>query len=174
MHWVTNLLSILNWIQLEAIELQMSEKEASWYPNDATWQHICRAWFSASQSRNTLFSIYAQYLKDGIILPTPTTWQQNKPFCEPRSPMYLFNDEVLDSSASTSYLGPTSRYRYPGGQSVMRWFLSEGGLKAKERNLEEDFILFVIFLNLVLSTTNPTEQNLLIYALSSYGLPVHS
>lgn len=56
----------------------------------------------------------------------------------------------------------------------MRWFLSEGGLKAKERNLEEDFILFVIFLNLVLSTTNPTEQNLLIYALSSYGLPVHS
>ena len=38
MHWVTNLLSILNWIQLEAIELQMSEKEASWCPNDATWQ----------------------------------------------------------------------------------------------------------------------------------------
>ena len=42
MHWVTNLLSILNCIQLEAIEQQMSEKEASWYPNDATCQHICR------------------------------------------------------------------------------------------------------------------------------------
>ena len=126
--------------------------------------------------------------------------------------MYLFNDEVLDSSASTSYLGPTSRYtgerngnplqysclenlmdggawwatvhgvaknwtrlsdftslhfqiyRYLGGQSIMRQFLSEGGLKAKERNLEEDFILLVISLNLVLSTTNHTEQNLLIYA----------
>ena len=109
MHWVTNLLSILNWIQLEAIELQMSEKEASWYPNDATWQHVCRVWCSASQSRNTLLSIYAQYLKDGITLPTPSTWKQ-KPFHEPWSPMYLFNDEVLDSSASTSYLGPTSRY----------------------------------------------------------------
>lgn len=46
----------------------------------------------------------------------------------------------------------------------MRQFLSEGGLKAKERNLEEDFILLVISLNLVLSTTNHTEQNLLIYA----------
>lgn len=110
MHWVTNLLSILNCIQLEAIEQQMSEKEASWYPNDATCQHICRVWFSASQSRNTLLSTYTQYLKDGIILPTLRTWQQNKPFCESRSPMYLFNDEVLDLSASTSYLGPTSRY----------------------------------------------------------------
>lgn len=116
--------------------------------------------------------------KMGSYYPHPQHGNKTNPsvnwFCEPRSPMYLFNDEVLDSSASTSYLGPTSRYRYPGGQSVMRWFLSEGGLKAKERNLEEDFILFVIFLNLVLSTTNPTEQNLLIYALSSYGLPVHS
>lgn len=56
----------------------------------------------------------------------------------------------------------------------MRQFLSEGRLKAEERNLEEDFILFVISLNLVLSTTNHTEQNLLIYALSSYELPVHS
>lgn len=56
----------------------------------------------------------------------------------------------------------------------MRWFLSEGGLKAKERHLEEGFILFVISLKLVLSTTNHTEQNLLIYALSSYELPIHS